>query len=372
MSRRYALLATLLTLALLPFAAPAEAVATFKAPQRATPNGCFNSITEVSGRGVRHGFVECTGDRTGLYYVSAARGTTRWSLSRVSTSVVALLAADDDGDASYAVYVATDGNGESTYLVERTHGGAVTKRVLSADHAAGSAAVLARNGGWWAVWARRTQQTGGSLCEYLFQSKTIGAAASDQSIGRCGQEPSLAIGQGGVPTLVYREQAFDYGGDIDVARWVNGAWSGPTRLNGADAGRQPFIQRSGHSTRVAWFRNTGSGTFDVVLATKHDGGGWRRKHFSRLTAWDNAVAHRPPTISVSGGTVFLAWNAVKRNNLEVARVVALRNGSWSGRDVGDGTSGDAVFAGLDSVDGRAYLVLDHSLNADSHTVTRHQ
>ncbi|MDQ1698044.1 MAG: hypothetical protein QOJ03_3397, partial [Frankiaceae bacterium] len=311
-------------------AMPASAVEPFGAAVRATRDGCVNSNTVLDSHGDRHGFIICSrNSSSGLYYVSAAGGATTWSLDRVGPSGY-LLAATDDGTAAYAVYDANDGNGDSTYLVKRSRSGATSRRVLSRDVAASSASIVARNGQWWAVWSQYTKDSGAYLCHFLFQSRTIGGWHGKQPLHRCGHDPSLTFGSNGSPMLASGHQAYEEGGDIELSRWKSGGWTKPRKLNRKEFGRQPFLDRTGHVTRVAWFHQTENFAYDVMLVTKRDGGSWRRKHFTRQVAFDDYVQTRPPMITVSGGNVFVGWNTVKPNNKEEAHIAARdSNGTWT-------------------------------------------
>jgi hypothetical protein len=76
-------------------------------------------------------------------------------------------------------------------------------------------------------------------------------------------------------------------------------------------------------------------------------------------------------VAASDGKVFLAWTSATKQKKETVHVEQKGSGGWSSRDVGDGTTGDAVLDSLQSINGRAYLVIDHS-DTTIYAVTRHQ
>jgi hypothetical protein len=354
--------------ALLPLlAGSASAVGPFSAAHKVTPNGCYDSKTLVDGHGVRRGFIVCS-KPTGaeLEAVTAAAGAAKWALTPVALG--GLYAAADDGTASYALYA--DGNGRGLYLLRRARSGAITKHRLSTSDDITSGALLVRSGKWLAMWAAPTIATGGTQCDYLFESKTLGARQAPHNTNICGNQPSLTFAAHGAPVLVADTSEVNTGGEIELLRASGKGWSTPIAVSpGRSLGVNPDVEITGTTTRVVWLAQPG-GSAHAMIATRTGSGPWHRRTFAGLVGLDQAVLSTP-RVAASDGSVFVAFTAITKAKHEIVEVEQYRGGHWTSRQVGDGTSGDAVFGELDASNGRADLVIEH-LDQTVYTLTSHQ
>jgi hypothetical protein len=259
---------------------------------------------------------------------------------------------------------------QAVYLAVHPHFGTVTLHRLGPDYVvARDGSLLVKDGKWWAVWSRPTKKTGGTLCYYLYQAKTLDGTQAAHNTTICGVEPALTFGRSGTAELVYRSGLMDVGGDIDLSRWRGAKWSAPQRLNskGSDC-YLPSIVVSGHSTWVSWEQRSAS--VQMVVQHRKNAGAWKRTILKPAIAPGDNTVYSVPQLVVSGPTAALAWTTTTPKNKEIVEVEQHTASGWSGRKVGDGTSGDAVFDELAVHGGRLYLVIDHS-DATVYSVGRH-
>lgn len=339
----------------------AQAVAPFGPAHQVLPDSCAGSLTVLDSSGGRHGFTLCrlSSGYDDLYAVTAAPGASTWKRTRVATKAQSLMAVADDGHSSYALYDSTTG----VELLTRTRSGTnhVKTLVAKRDGAAGTGALVARGGKWWAVWSDETAITGGTECFYLFQAKTLDGIQGAHNTKLCASEPSLALGSNGEPVLTYRVSQDEVGGQVVVSKWRAGKWSKPHVVTAKNqVGKLPTVSVSGTTTRVTWLQFVpGKNHYVVEVATEVGSGAWHTRSFAPPAVFDTAVVSHQQTVE-SKGKVVVAWTVLSTKGKEIIEVEENTGGKWSQREVGDGTSGDAVLTQLAAIKGRAYLVMEHS------------
>ena len=301
--------------------------------------------------------------RNELEYVTSAAFGGKWTLTAVGTAV-RVLAVADDGTATYGLFL-DGGNGGALKLVKRTRGGA-TKTTTVDPLGAGSAAIVAVQGSWWATWSRIPD---GFSTPHVWEARTMGRDVATHDTGRQGAEMRMVplsatsveiVRGGGSPTL---------GGGISVVRADAAGWHTDRFVVGsatfsADASH-PAITRLGAVTAVCWNQRAKDGTHHTVYAD--DSSGQWRKHAFTAPASD----YGPCRLASSEGRLLLAWST-DVNGRQRVHVAERFQGRWAEADLSDGTSStEVLLVGLGAYLGRAQVVMQSRVTSLT-TRVRHQ
>ncbi|MFL6136750.1 MAG: hypothetical protein ACJ74O_03005 [Frankiaceae bacterium] len=308
---RRATLTALAALAVLLAGAAAPALATARAAAALGPvttvvaPGCTYdqdyAQAWVDGAGQVHGFFSVDGNES---FSCASPSTWRFdgrdpAWTAVKAPIAAhVMSVTGDSTGVYLLYAATDG----IHLRKRWPHGAVTDRRLSArglgTHIVPTGDVVARSGGWWAVWTENSHPSGFGQTD-LYQARTIGADLSRTRLTTSTEwsdaDPQLALRPGGGAVLVWDRQPV---AESTIAQVMKGTTSGgPWHVAGftgtSGLSWLPDVAVTATSTAITW-------THDGTVRYSDDAGGaW---HPRTLGSGD------APRIARSAGRTFVAYD----------------------------------------------------------------
>ena len=305
------------------------------APITVVPAGCdFDDVTGdavVTADAVTHGFVAFHGGTcpsAGVIWYFQGSGT---SWTRAATPYRGrVLAAADDGAATFLLYQATDG----IRITKRTHTGTSTpgRRIsgFTGSNPYPTGDLVAFTNQWWAVWTEQLEP-GEAAPMQLFQGKTIGAGDCIDPFDR--RRITFLGTNDESPSLVLRPaSAGASGADLVWSRndGLRGE-SGHIWLAGADctatwhsrrlsfAGRldlDPDLFRYAGVNHAVWLRDLAS-----VVYVNNAGGTYAGRTFTPGGA--------TPRVAVSGASAFVGFLGSRQHPV----LAVYRGGAWTVRDL---------------------------------------
>jgi hypothetical protein len=323
-------------LATLPVLVATSAHAAPTAAITVVPAGCdFEDVSGdavVTGDAVSHGFVAFHGGTCPapgvIWYFQGGSG----SWTRAATPYRGrVLAAADDGAATFLLYQAVDG----IRITKRTHGGTLTPgRRISAFAGTNpfpTGDLVAFTNQWWAVWTEQVGSTVEGTPMQLFQGKTIGAGDCidpfDRQritfLGTNDESPSLVLrpasaGASGADLVWSRNDGLQgERGHIMLAsadctaRWSSRRLSFAGRID-----LDPDLFRYAGVNHAVWTRDLGS-----VVYVNNAGGTYAGRTFTPGGA--------TPRVAVSGASGFVGFLGARQHPL----LAVYRSGAWTVRDL---------------------------------------